>query len=115
MDQNEHGIVIRDAFPVSKGHTLVISKRHVSWWHELTDTENASLFRLAQTVAGRMMDTLHPDFVFLYARGRRIPHTHIFLVPNLPKRCSGQVLQCPGIVLGISDRVGIFEGRMQDD
>jgi histidine triad (HIT) family protein len=29
-----------------------------------------------------MMKTLKPDFVCMYARGRRIPHTHIFLVPT---------------------------------
>ena len=29
-----------------------------------------------------MMKTLNPDFVCMYARGRRIPHTHIFLVPT---------------------------------
>ncbi len=28
------------------------------------------------------MQTFQPDFVCLYARGRRIPHTHIFLVPT---------------------------------
>ncbi|MCX5832949.1 MAG: HIT family protein, partial [Deltaproteobacteria bacterium] len=26
--------------------------------------------------------TYDPDFVFLYARGRRIPHTHLFLIPT---------------------------------
>jgi histidine triad (HIT) family protein len=35
-----------------------------------------------------MMKTLKPDFVCMYARGRRIPHTHIFLVPT----CRGDVL-----------------------
>jgi histidine triad (HIT) family protein len=29
-----------------------------------------------------MMRALEPDFVCMYARGRRIPHTHIFLVPT---------------------------------
>ena len=28
------------------------------------------------------MAALNPDFVCMYARGRRIPHTHIFLVPT---------------------------------
>ncbi|PKN60048.1 MAG: HIT family protein, partial [Deltaproteobacteria bacterium HGW-Deltaproteobacteria-11] len=72
----------------TKGHCLVISRRHVPWWHELTDEENASLFKLAKDVAGRMMDKFKPDFVFLYARGRRIPHTHLFLIPTY----SGDVL-----------------------
>jgi len=28
------------------------------------------------------MQTFKPDLVCMYARGRRIPHTHIFLVPS---------------------------------
>lgn len=74
--------------PYIKGHCMVISKRHVPWWHELTDEESASRFKLAKDVAGRMMDKFNPDFVFLYARGRRIPHTHLFLIPTY----SGDVL-----------------------
>ncbi|MBN1662829.1 MAG: HIT family protein, partial [Deltaproteobacteria bacterium] len=54
----------------------------------LTDEENVSLFRMAQKTADRLMKKFHPDFVFLYARGRRIPHTHLFLIPTF----SGDVL-----------------------
>jgi histidine triad (HIT) family protein len=79
---------ILDIHPYTKGHCLVISKRHVPWWHELTDEENASLFKMAQNIAKRMMGKFNPDFVFLYARGRRIPHTHLFLIPTY----SGDVL-----------------------
>ena len=46
------------------------------------------MFRGARIVAEKMMKTLNPDFVCMYARGRRIPHTHIFLVPTF----SGDVL-----------------------
>jgi histidine triad (HIT) family protein len=60
----------------------VLPKRHVPWWHELTEAETASLFNVARIVANRMMQVFEPDFVMLYARGRRIPHTHIFLTPT---------------------------------
>jgi histidine triad (HIT) family protein len=82
IDQDDLSMCILDIHPYTKGHCLVISKRHVPWWHELTDEENASLFKLSKTMANRMMDKLNPDFVFLYARGRRIPHTHLFLIPT---------------------------------
>lgn len=86
--EDDLSMCILDIHPYTKGHCLVISKRHVAWWHELTDEENTSLFRLAKDVAGRMMARFNPDFVFLYARGRRIPHTHLFLIPTY----SGDVL-----------------------
>jgi histidine triad (HIT) family protein len=88
IDQDDLSMCILDIHPYTKGHCLVISKRHVPGWHELTDEENASLFKLSKTVANRMMDKFNPDFVFLYARGRRIPHTHLFLIPTY----SGDVL-----------------------
>jgi len=80
--EDELSMCILDIHPYTEGHCLVISKRHVPWWHELTDEENASLFKVAKIVADRMMKKYNPDFVFLYARGRRIPHTHLFLIPT---------------------------------
>jgi len=82
IHEDELSMAILDINPFSRGHCLVIPKRHVPWWHELSDEENASLFKVAKTVSEKMMAALEPDFVCIYARGRRIPHTHIFLVPT---------------------------------
>ena len=86
--EDELSMCILDIHPYTKGHCLVISKRHVPWWHELNDEENVSLFKMAKKVSEKMMKVFKPDFVFLYARGRRIPHTHLFLIPTY----SGDVL-----------------------
>lgn len=80
--EDDLSFVILDINPFTQGHCLVLPKRHVPWWHELTEVETASLFNVARVVAGRMMQVFQPDFVMLYARGRRIHHTHIFLVPT---------------------------------
>ncbi len=80
--EDELSMAILDINPFSKGHCLVIPKRHVPWWHDLTKDEVESLFKVAQTVAGKIMKAYSPDFIAMYARGRRIPHTHIFLVPT---------------------------------
>lgn len=75
-------LAILDINPLSKGHCLVIPKRHVPWWHDLNVEETESLFCVAKTVAHKIMAAFKPDFVCMYARGRRISHTHIFLVPT---------------------------------
>lgn len=80
--EDELSMAILDVNPMANGHCLVISKRHVPWWHELTGEETASLFNAARIVANKMTRAFSPDFVLLYARGRRIPHTHIFLIPT---------------------------------
>ncbi|HNQ86425.1 MAG TPA: HIT family protein [Deltaproteobacteria bacterium] len=82
--EDETTMCILDIHPYTKGHCLVIPRRHVTWWHEMTEVETTSVFRTARMISNRMMETLSPspDFVFMYARGRRIPHTHIFLIPT---------------------------------
>jgi histidine triad (HIT) family protein len=86
--EDELSLGILDINPLAKGHCLVIPKRHVPWWHDLTDEEIKSLFSMARVIAQKLMKTFQPDFVCMYARGRRIPHTHIFLVPSF----SGDIL-----------------------
>ncbi len=82
IEEDAFSLCLLDIHPFAKGHCLVISKRHVPWWHDLTEEETSSLFCMARRVAKRLMVVFSPDFVCLYARGRRIPHTHIFLVPT---------------------------------
>lgn len=80
--ENELSLSILDINPMAQGHCLVIPRRHVPWWHELTAEETASLFTLARATSKRIMEAFSPEFVTMYARGRRIPHTHIFLIPT---------------------------------
>ncbi|MCX5834037.1 MAG: HIT family protein, partial [Deltaproteobacteria bacterium] len=41
--ENEHALVILDIHPYTEGHCLVLSKRHVPWWHQLSEEETGSL------------------------------------------------------------------------
>ena len=86
--ENELALCILDINPLAEGHCLAITKRHVPWWHEMSVAETAALYGLAQLVARKLMETYRPDFICQYARGRRIPHTHVFLVPS----CAGDPL-----------------------
>ena len=80
--EDELSLGILDINPFAEGHSLVIPKRHVPRWHDLTEEETESLFRVARITAKKLMKAFSPEFVCLYARGRRIPHTHIFLIPT---------------------------------
>lgn len=48
--ENTAAVAIADAFPVADGHTLVVPKRHVASIFDLTDDEQASLWRLVSAV-----------------------------------------------------------------
>ncbi len=80
--ENDLSMIILDINPYSRGHCLAITKRHVQWWHEMTEEETISLFSLAHRAANILHKSFNPDLICLYARGRRIPHTHIFLIPS---------------------------------
>ena len=82
--ENERALAILDISPYAPGHTLVLSKRHVPFWHDLTAREAADVFALAHRFARKLKTAFDPEFVCLMARGRRIPHTHVFLVPTAP-------------------------------
>ena len=84
VGENSGAIAILDIHPWSKGHTLIVSRRHVPFWHQLSPREASDLFALTHRVGRRLAKVFEPEFVYLMARGRRIPHTHVFVVPTKP-------------------------------
>ena len=46
IDSNDLALVSRDAYPVSPGHTLVIPKRHIGSWFEITPEEQSAMLGL---------------------------------------------------------------------
>ncbi len=44
-------MVIRDGFPISPGHTLIIPRRHIGSFFELSPGERDSLLTLMETPA----------------------------------------------------------------
>ena len=46
IDRNEFGFVIRDAYPISPGHTLVIPTRHVRSFFDISELERSALMQL---------------------------------------------------------------------
>jgi len=82
-----HGLVIRDAYPVSPGHTLVIPKRHMGSFFELTPAERSDLLALLDQAREELQVSLHPDGFNIGindgpAAGQTVPHLHIHLIPR---------------------------------
>lgn len=46
IDSSPLALVIRDAFPISTGHTLIIPKRHIGSFFDLAAEERAELLAL---------------------------------------------------------------------
>lgn len=83
----ESAVVIRDGFPVSPGHSLVIPKRHVSSFFEITDHERNDLLTLLAEARDDLERQFRPAGYNIgindgVAAGQTVPHLHIHLIPR---------------------------------
>jgi len=87
VDQNELGLVIRDGFPVSLGHTLIIPKRHIGSFFDLSAKERSDLLLLLDKAKLDLENEFKPDGYNIGindgpAAGQTVPHLHIHLIPR---------------------------------
>lgn len=85
--RNAHGGVLRDLYPVSPGHTLVIPWRHVGSFFELTPEERAGLMDLLEAAKASLDAEFKPDAYNVGlndgpAAGQTVPHCHLHLIPR---------------------------------
>jgi diadenosine tetraphosphate (Ap4A) HIT family hydrolase len=92
VDSLPTALLVWDAFPVTNGHSLVIPRRHVASWFEITAVERADLLALVDRAKGIVDEKSRPDGYTIGindgpAAGQTVPHLHIHLIP----RYSGEV------------------------
>jgi len=87
LDGNELAIAIADAFPVSQGHTLIISRRHVADFFDLSGAEVTAVMELLFRMQRRLAAELVPDGFNVGvnvgpAAGQTVMHVHLHLIPR---------------------------------
>jgi diadenosine tetraphosphate (Ap4A) HIT family hydrolase len=80
-------IAIRDGFPVSPGHALVVPRRHVSAWCDLTADEKSDVLAGIDAVRERIASEFAPDgynvgFNDGAAAGQTVMHFHMHVIPR---------------------------------
>lgn len=95
-------VAFYDGFPVSPGHALIIPKRHVSSFFDLSKEERQDLLNLADSVKRILEERYHPDGYNIginvgEAAGQSIFHVHMHLIP----RYQGDVPSPRGGVRGV--------------
>ena len=95
-------VAFYDGFPVSPGHALIMPRRHVASFFDLTEEERADLFRVADEVRRIVDQRYHPDGYNLgvnvgKAAGESFFHVHLHLIP----RYAGDVPNPRGGVRGV--------------
>ncbi len=87
VDSSEHAFVVLDAYPVSPGHSLVVSRRHVADAFGLTEREIGDILRLILSTRERIDRTFHPDGYNVGVNvgrdaGQTVMHVHIHVIPR---------------------------------
>jgi diadenosine tetraphosphate (Ap4A) HIT family hydrolase len=90
---NALAFAIRDAFPVSPGHTLVIPRREMATWFQATRAEQLAVLDLVEVVKRQLDETPHPEtgqhpagynvgFNIGEAAGQTVMHLHVHVIPR---------------------------------
>ena len=84
---NELAVVIRDSFPVSPGHMLIIPRRHVGSFFDVTGDEREAMLALLDSAKLGLDAAFHPDGYNVgindgAAAGQTVPHLHLHLIPR---------------------------------
>ena len=87
LASNALAFVIRDGYPVSPGHTLIIPRRHVGSFFEISEEERAAMLALLDEQK-RALDAEYSPAGYNVgindgaAAGQTVPHLHIHLIPR---------------------------------
>jgi diadenosine tetraphosphate (Ap4A) HIT family hydrolase len=84
---NDTGFAVWDRFPVGPGHALVVPRRRVGRWWDLTPTEQADLMALTAATRSIIDGLHHPDGYNIgindgAAAGQTVDQLHIHLIPR---------------------------------
>jgi len=83
--------------PLTRGHTLVVTKRAAPYVFELTEAEHAALWAAVRRVARLLKEALACERVCVAVVGWEVRHVHVHLVPTCR---AGEFPPLPGTPAG---------------
>lgn len=85
--ETENSLAFLDAFPLTKGHTLVIPKKHYEKIQQMPQHDNADLFETVHKVTAKVDTITGATLIAIHNgknAGQEIPHVHVHLIPRSP-------------------------------
>jgi len=106
LNETSDSICFLDAFPLAKGHVLVIPKNHHKKIQDMTVYENSDLFTLVHTMMSKVDSLTGSTLIVIHDgddAGQEIPHVHVHLIPRSKFDSAGSVHSMFDASLELSD------------
>jgi histidine triad (HIT) family protein len=106
LNETSNSICFLDAFPLTKGHVLVVPKNHHKKIQDMTGDENSDLFSLVYTMMPKVDSLTGSTLIAIHNgddAGQEVPHVHIHLIPRSKSDSAGPVHSMFKTSLKLSD------------
>ena len=83
-----------DAYPLAKGHSLVIPKTHYEKVQDISKEDNSDLFETVRKTIFKVDKITGATLLAIHngkQSGQEIPHVHVHLIPRSSKDSAGPV------------------------
>ncbi len=83
--ETQDSLAFLDAFPLARGHTLVIPKNHYEKVQQMSKQDNTDLFETVQVMAGKLESIFSSVLIAIHngkESGQEVPHVHVHLIPR---------------------------------
>ena len=86
--QDDLALGLWDAFPVAAGHALIVPRRHVASWFEITEAERIALMRGTDAARAAILARFPADGFTIgvndgAAAGQTVSHLHLHVIPRV--------------------------------
>jgi histidine triad (HIT) family protein len=92
--ETEKSLAFLDAFPLAKGHTIIIPKNHYSKIQDMNKEDNIDLFELVRVLTNKIEQVFSSSLIAVHngkESGQEIPHMHVHIIPRKSDDGAGSV------------------------
>ncbi len=92
--ETEKSLAFMDAFPLTKGHSLVVTKTHYEKVQDISKEDNTDLFETVRKTISKVDKITDVTLLAVHngnQSGQEVPHVHVHLIPRSSEDLAGPV------------------------
>jgi histidine triad (HIT) family protein len=92
--ETSNSLAFLDAFPLVRGHTLVIPKNHYAKVQDMSESDSKDLFETVKIISKKLEPISLSSLIAIHngkESGQEIPHVHVHIVPRKSSDGAGPI------------------------